>query len=40
VAEEVTRFTDGADQIDDITLLSLKAHASIPTRPDRPILVQ
>jgi sigma-B regulation protein RsbU (phosphoserine phosphatase) len=26
VADEVTRFTDGADQIDDITLLALKAH--------------
>ena len=26
VAEEVTRFTDGADPIDDITLLALKAY--------------
>jgi len=26
VSDEVTRFTDGADQIDDITLLALKAY--------------
>ena len=28
VADEVSRFTDGAEQIDDITLVALKAHGS------------